>query len=124
MFHCNGVRLLQAENQQEAKEEEGKDAEEDQEEREEVYEVETVLAWRRKDVGSLEYLVKWKGFEAADGKTWEPANNVTRHLKGQVLLPYCQQRNLHQNCYHHYFFGSSALGEKKITCNPFTFAGI
>ena len=76
----NRDRLLQADNHHEGKEE-GKDTEDNQAEKEEAYEVETVLAWRRKDTGSLEYLVKWKD---TDGKTWEPADNVTRHLNGQV----------------------------------------
>ena len=76
----NRDRLLQADNHREGKEED-KDAEEYHADKEVVYEVETVVAWRRKDTGSLEYLVKWKD---TDGKTWEPADNVTRHLNGQV----------------------------------------
>ena len=82
-IYFNRDRLLQADNHQEG-EEEDSDAAENQCDEEEAYEVETVLAWRRKDTGNLEYLVRWKDSDDTDVKTWEPAETVTRHLNGQV----------------------------------------
>merc|ERR1712209_351956 len=39
------------------------------------YEVETVVSKRDTDEGKVEYLVKWKGYDASDN-TWEPVENL------------------------------------------------
>merc|ERR1712157_319531 len=39
------------------------------------YEVETVVSKRDTEEGKVEYLVKWKGYDASDN-TWEPVENL------------------------------------------------
>merc|ERR1711963_1354368 len=39
------------------------------------YEVENVVSKRETDEGKVEYLVKWKGYDASDN-TWEPIENL------------------------------------------------
>merc|ERR1712152_105577 len=39
------------------------------------YEVENVVSKRETDEGKVEYLVKWKGWNASDN-TWEPVENL------------------------------------------------
>merc|ERR1712004_477853 len=39
------------------------------------YEVESVVSKRETDEGKVEYLVKWKGYDASDN-TWEPIENL------------------------------------------------
>merc|ERR1712099_184265 len=39
------------------------------------YEVESVVSKRETDEGKVEYLVKWKGWNASDN-TWEPVENL------------------------------------------------
>merc|ERR1711963_303737 len=39
------------------------------------YEVENVVSKRETDEGKVEYLVKWKGYDASDN-TWEPVENL------------------------------------------------
>merc|ERR1719336_3441268 len=39
------------------------------------YEVENVVSKRETDEGKVEYLVKWKGWNASDN-TWEPIENL------------------------------------------------
>ena len=39
------------------------------------YEVESIVSKRESDEGKVEYLVKWKGWNASDN-TWEPVDNL------------------------------------------------
>merc|ERR1712037_1080080 len=39
------------------------------------YEVETIVSKRESEEGKVEYLVKWKGWNASDN-TWEPVDNL------------------------------------------------
>merc|ERR1712099_216726 len=39
------------------------------------YEVESIVSKRESDEGKVEYLVKWKGWNASDN-TWEPVENL------------------------------------------------
>merc|ERR1712107_831225 len=39
------------------------------------YEVESVVSKRETEEGKVEYLVKWKGYDASDN-TWEPIDNL------------------------------------------------
>ena len=39
------------------------------------YEVESVVSKRETEEGKVEYLVKWKGYDASDN-TWEPVENL------------------------------------------------
>merc|ERR1712209_272516 len=39
------------------------------------YEVESVVSKRDSEEGKVEYLVKWKGYDASDN-TWEPIENL------------------------------------------------
>merc|ERR1712200_276911 len=39
------------------------------------YEVESVVSKRGTEEGKVEYLVKWKGYDASDN-TWEPIENL------------------------------------------------
>merc|ERR1711963_625712 len=39
------------------------------------YEVESVVSKRETEEGKVEYLVKWKGYDASDN-TWEPIENL------------------------------------------------
>ena len=48
---------------------------------EDVYEVEAVVGARKKGK-SMEYLIKWKGYDASEN-TWEPAKNVSDALIAQ-----------------------------------------
>lgn len=58
------------------------------------FEVEEILDSRlHKATGTIEYLVKWKGYKEADS-TWEPKNNL-RHC-GRMLTTYYKTLTSHQ----------------------------
>ena len=54
------------------------------------YEVEDLLDHRQRG-RSLEYLVKWRGYDTFEA-TWEPASNLTNCSR--ILASYCQGRGL------------------------------
>ena len=56
---------------------------------EDEYEVESVVSKRDTGEGKVEYLVKWKGYEAFDN-TWEPVENLE---SSQELIDEFEGRN-------------------------------
>ena len=53
-----------------------REGEKNEEEEEEEYEVETIID-KRKLLGKVQYLVKWKGYERVEDRTWEPVENLS-----------------------------------------------
>jgi len=57
---------------------------------EEEYEVEAIIAHRKRGTG-YQYLVKWKGYPTSDN-SWEPARHLTNAL--EILEEYKQRQNI------------------------------
>ena len=70
-------RKGQTRNGKASKKEDGNnDKEEEEDDEEEEYEVETIID-KRKLLGEVQYLVKWKGWEKEEDRTWEPLANLS-----------------------------------------------
>merc|ERR1711915_314055 len=62
---------------------------------EDEYEVEKIMDVREGDYGRKEYLVKWKGWEREQDRTWEPKESLSGSIKllkefekaGNILTP-------------------------------------
>ena len=56
-----------------------------------IYEVEKILDHREQPGEGVEYLVKWKGYERIEDRTWEPPENF---IERKCITDYWKNRNL------------------------------
>ncbi|KAG0034685.1 hypothetical protein BGZ83_004144, partial [Gryganskiella cystojenkinii] len=56
-----------------------------------IYEVEKILDHREQPGEGVEYLVKWKGYEKIEDRTWEPPENF---IERKCITDYWKNRNL------------------------------
>merc|ERR1711915_623685 len=57
-----------------------KEAEEETTEEQEEYEIETILDKKSMKHGKVEYLIKWKGYDDPEDRTWEPASGIPNDI--------------------------------------------
>ena len=55
-------------------------AQEETTEEQEEYEIETILEKKSLKHGKIEYLIKWKGYNDPEDRTWEPASSIPNDL--------------------------------------------